>query len=213
MEILPIVSEHTGEPTGVCLPRAEAIAQGAWCQTTNIYVLNSKGEVLCHQRSFDKERLAGIWMTHLGGHVGADETYEENAHRELFEESGIAVDPSTLIHWRTTRLDHAKIWVREFVILADIPVHKLVPQKGEVEMFAWLSAADLRDREMIEPKNWCIGTHDFAIEYPCLRAVLTAAQQLGIVKPTQPIHSWIPLAVFDATTNSIKIDSKVIHSH
>lgn len=192
MEILPVVSEITGELTGEQLPRAEAIARGVWCQTTNIYVLNSKGEVLCHQRSLEKERLAGAWMTHLGGHVGVDESYEENAHRELFEESGIAIHPTSLIHWRTTKLDHARIWVREFVTLVDVPLHQLIPQKGEVEQFAWLSLDELNARTVAEPNIWCVGTHDFSVEYPCLRAVLTAAQQHGVISPREPIHTWMP---------------------
>ncbi len=194
MELLPIVSEHTGEPTGEVLSRAEVIKNEAWCQTTNIFVLNSKGEILCHQRSLQKERLAGAWMTHLGGHVGHDETYEQNAHKELQEESGIHLDPSSIIHWRTTRLDRARIWVREYVVLVDKEAHELVPQAGEVEKFAWFSFEDLTARAQAEPHNWCAGTHDFAIEYPCLRAVLTAAQHHGAIDPLHPIHRWMPLA-------------------
>lgn len=195
MELLPVISELTGEPTGEIVSRADAIARGVWCQTTSVYVLNSQGEVLCHKRSNEKERLAGVWMTHLGGHVGHDETYEENAHRELFEESGIKIHPTSLIHWRTTKLDRARIWVREFVTLIDFPAHKLVPQKGEVDQFAWLSLEEVNARNAAEPHNWCVGTHDFSIEYPCLRAVLTAAEEQGMIEPTQSIHTWMPLAI------------------
>jgi hypothetical protein len=81
------------------------------------------------------------------------------------------------------------------VTLADIPAHKLVPQKGEVDRFAWFSAEEVRIQNDAEPHNWCVGTHDFSIEYPCLRAVLTAAEHHGAIEPKQPIHTWMPLAI------------------
>ncbi len=193
MELLPIVCEQTGERTGASIARAEAIARGVWCQTTNVYVLNSAGEILCHQRSLTKERLPGVWMTHLGGHVGHDETYEENAGRELCEETGLTIDPASLIHWRTTRLPKARIWVAEYATLIDKPSHLLTPQSGEVEQFAWLSLEELNKQSLQNPTQWCVGTHDFSIEYSCLRAVLTAAKHKGFITSLQPIQTWMPL--------------------
>lgn len=181
MELLPIVRESTGEPTGACLPRAEAIASGAWCRSTNIYVLDAAGNVLCHQRSQAKDRLPGVWMTHLGGHVGLGETYETNATKELAEEAGILLPERGLVAWRTTRIPRSRLWVREFVTVIDRPVEAFAPQPGEVDRFAWMSPDDIVRAASVVPAAWCAGTYDFPTDYQCLRAAVAAASSLGAV--------------------------------
>ena len=165
MEELEIVHPETGVSLGSSLPRAEAIATGAWCRSTNVFVLNSKGEVLCHQRSLEKERMPGVWSTHLGGHVGKGETYETNALKEVEEEAGLSVKEEHIFSWRTTRIDSARLWVREFVTISDRAAHEFVPQPGEVQCFEWLSVDEILARAKAEPHMWCAGTHDFKTEY------------------------------------------------
>lgn len=192
MERLAIVNEQTGKLMGYSLPRAEAIAQGAWCRTTNVFVLNSKGEVLCHQRSLKKERLPGGWSTHLGGHVGEDEDFNDNACKELAEEAGIQVPATCVIPWRTSKLDKARVWVRDFATLWDGAAEDLVPQEGEVEKFAWMSFEEIMERSNKEPHLWFAGTHDFPTEYACLRAVLAAGATSGVIDTPHELHIWQP---------------------
>lgn len=188
MEHLEIVNEFTGELLGVTLPRPDAIAQQAWCQSTNIYVLNSEGKVLCHQRSLDKERMPGFWMTHLGGHVGVGESFDSNAVKELEEEAGVTVDPAHVIHWRTTRIPKARLWTKEYVVIVDKAHHEFTPQPGEVEKFEWKTPEEILD-EAKNKGNWCAGTHDFLVEYHCLRAALTVAHHHG--SKTVPKHATV----------------------
>ena len=190
MEHLEIVHEHTGELVGQTLPRHEAKRQKAWCRATNIFVLNSAGEILCHQRSLNKEHMPGFWITHLGGHVGVGETYESNALKELQEEAGIeGIESHQLIAWRTTPMAKSRLWAREYVVLIDKPVSELVPQPGEVEQFAWKSPQQILEAVKNEP-NWCAGTHDFWTDYHCLRAVLAAAQVHGLTQLPERTHIW-----------------------
>lgn len=193
MELLPIVHESSGELTGDVLPRREAISKKAWCMSTNIFVLNSKGELLCHQRSMQKERYPGVWSTHLGGHVGHDETFETNAHKEIQEETGIYVEPSALIPWRTTKLERSRLWIGEFVLHLDQSTESLTPQVGEVDCFMWLSPEEIMRRSSENPEGWIIGTHDFAVEYHCCRAVLNAAHCVGRITLPEQLLKWHPL--------------------
>ena len=198
MELLDIVHSETGESTGLHMPRHEALAQKAWCRSTNVFVVNSKGELLCHQRSLEKERMPGIWSTHLGGHVGAHETYQENALKELHEEAGIKKEKHELIPWRTHRAEHTPkgqhvhLWMHDFVTLHDAHVDDLVPQPGEVERFEWMSARDIMNAAEKNPELWCAGVNDFRTDFVCLCAALTAAQAAGIVQVPSPIHHWHP---------------------
>jgi len=193
MEFLPIVSEESGELTGECLSRPDAIAKEAWCRTTNVFVMDTQGRILCHRRSLEKERMPGVWMTHLGGHVGQGETYEENGQRELFEEAGIHVYAHELIRWRTTRIPKQHLWVREFVVLKDVPLEDVQMQAGEVEEVRWLTIEEILESYSKDPAQWCAGTHDFYVEYHCLRAALTAAEQMGAIHPETSVGAWHPV--------------------
>ena len=193
MEFLSIVHEKSGDLTGDSLPRHEAIAQPAWCMSTNVFVLNSQGEVLCHQRSLQKERHPGAWSTHLGGHVGSDETFEINAHKEVQEESGVTVESHQIIPWRTTKLSRSRLWIGEFVVHLDKHVDSFVPQKGEVERFEWLSPEQIIKRAAQESELWMLGTHDFEVEYHCLRAALNTAHAMGRIALPQYLLKWGPV--------------------
>jgi len=190
MEHLPIVCEHTNKELGT-LPRPEAIATRAWCRSTNVFVMNSSGELLCHQRSLKKERLPGGWSTHLGGHVGVGETYETNALKELEEEAGLTLSPEKLIQWRTTKHEQSRLWIREYVVLHDAPETNFIPQPGEVEAFKWLSLSEILQLE--KEGNWFAGTHDLKSEYQAMRSALVVAHNHGSCEVPEAMHSWQPL--------------------
>jgi 8-oxo-dGTP pyrophosphatase MutT (NUDIX family) len=54
-----------------------------------IAVQNRAGQLLVHQRSFDKDVCPGAWDIAVGGVVGAGESYDNAAGRELAEEIGV----------------------------------------------------------------------------------------------------------------------------
>jgi isopentenyldiphosphate isomerase len=190
--MLHIVHPETGDLIGEAVPRAMAIARGAWCRSTNVFVFNGKGQVLCHRRSSNKERLPGVWMTHLGGHVSVGETFETNALKELEEEAGIISHPSRLLSWRTTKIADARLWVREFVTLMDVDADGLVPQLGEVDEFRWMHVEEILGHAEKEPERWCVGTHDFRMEYYCMRAALNVADGAGAIVVPKGLHVWQP---------------------
>lgn len=194
MEMLDIVHADTGHSTGVSLPRADVIKQGAWCRSTNVFILNHAGQVLCHRRSSQKERLPGAWVTHVGGHVSAEETYDVNARKELEEEAGIRMAHLPLVAWRTTRIDHARLWVREYVAVLDLPVEAFSPQSGEVEEFAWVAPEEIVRRAAGSTETWCAGTHGFLTDYACMRAAITAASTTGAAPIAEHMHTWHPVA-------------------
>ena len=193
MEHLEIVNEQTGKPTGVVLPRHEVIAKEAWCRSTNVFVLNHNGEILCHQRSLIKDSKPGWWMTHLGGRVGVGETYEINALKELEEEAGIIVPAKRLIPWRTTRVETSRFWSREFVTVYDVPAEQLVPQPGEVEQFKWMSIDEIIAAEKSGDQKWKAGTHDIISEYSCMLSVIGSAHHLGVHEVPDSLHTWSPV--------------------
>jgi len=200
-ELLQVVDEHTGEPTGEHVPRSELIAKKMWCRTTNIFVLNSQGQVLCHQRPMNKERFPGSWSTHFGGHVTKDESFKISALKELEEEIGLKVNAFQLIPWRTSRKENSRIWVRDFVTIFDGAVDELTLQTEEIGDVQWFSVDEILEQLDVEGAGitstpWLAGTHDLAGDYQCMRAVITAAIDFGVFGGDfKPLRNWPPLII------------------
>ena len=203
-ELLQIVDENTGEPTGEHLPRKEVLEKKLWCRTTNIFVLNSKGEVLCHQRSLSKERFPGAWSTHFGGHITEGESFKISALKELEEEIGLKVNAFQLIPWRTSKKKVSRIWVRDFITVYDGKIEDLKIQTEEIEKVKWFKAeeilAELDSESELGVVNWLAGTHDFNSDYQCMRAVLTATIDAGIFGGNfTTLKTWHPIVETNTT--------------
>ena len=197
-EKIQIVDSGTGEPTGICLPRSEVIKNKLWCRSTNIFILNSEGHLLCNQRSLTKERFPGAWSTHFGGHVAEGESFKINALKEVEEEIGLKINNFQIIPWRTSKKSISRLWIRDFITVYDNALENLILQKGEIEQVRWFTAeeiiAELEAEGIDETKPaWLAGTHDFATDYQCMRAVLTAVLDAKIFGTNyHPLHKWQP---------------------
>lgn len=78
------------------LPRKAVHGHGVWHRVAHIWILDGNGNVLCQQRSLEKELNPGGWEPFFGGHLRPDESYTDGARRELLEEIHLA--PDTLVH-------------------------------------------------------------------------------------------------------------------
>ncbi len=200
MEHLETVHEHTGEPTGILMKRPDVHGSGAWVLTTNVFVLNTDGKVLCHERSHNKERMPGVWVTHLGGHVAHGETPATNVVKELEEEANIVSRPEEIIRWskmpvaETSRMKNVRLWMHNFVTLFTGDTSVIKPQPGEVERFEWLSLEEILNEELKNPEKWNAGIHNFNSEYFHLRAALMGAHAAGAIQVPDELHIWRPIA-------------------
>lgn len=55
----------------------------------HVLIFNQKGKLLLQKRGPDCQFMPGSWSTSVGGHVSAEETYEQAAEKEFFEELGV----------------------------------------------------------------------------------------------------------------------------
>jgi isopentenyl-diphosphate Delta-isomerase len=58
-------------------------------RSIHILVFNFQNEVFLQKRSMDKDENPSLWDISSAGHVDSGETYDDCAHRELWEELGI----------------------------------------------------------------------------------------------------------------------------
>lgn len=86
-ELVDIVDGHDNVIATVT--RREMRAQRLRHRAVYIAVQHTDGRLLVHQRSHDKDVRPGAWDIAVGGVVGAGESYDEAAVRELAEEIGV----------------------------------------------------------------------------------------------------------------------------
>ena len=70
-------------------PRSEVHARGLLHRATSVFVFNSRGQLLLQKRSATKDEFPGCWTSSASGHLGAGESYDDCAPREMQEEIGI----------------------------------------------------------------------------------------------------------------------------
>lgn len=122
------------------LERHAAHKQGVWHRTTDIAVVNSKNEILCHKRSILKDTGPGLWDACFGGHMAPGTEAVDGAVIELGEESGLIVKPADLEFAGT--VPHIQANNKEFRYLFvyrwDGPFSDLKLEEDEVSEVKWV---------------------------------------------------------------------------
>lgn len=123
--------------------RAEMRARGLRHRATYLLLFNSRGELFIHLRSADKDICPSHWDVAVGGVVGAGESYDEGARRELAEEVGIvAARPEALFDVSYDDGDN-RVNGRVYRVVWDGP---LALQAEEIVRGEWLAPAAVRER-------------------------------------------------------------------
>lgn len=138
MELWDLLDEN-GNPLGRTHIRGEALPQGTYHRTVDIYTVNSRGELLITLRAPDKETYPNMWEV-TGGSVIAGEDSRTAARRELREETGLAVGESeieflTTDRGRTTLMDI-------YLVRKDAETACLTMQEGETAAAKWVTFAE-----------------------------------------------------------------------
>lgn len=139
-ELFFVVDKHD-QPLAP-LPRRLVHGHGVWHRVAHVWLVNSKREVLCQQRSKDKELHPGYWEAFFGGHIGPGESYEAAAQRELEEELGIELPPESFRLWKVHKRPDTTGYNNEFqgIFVADWDgtEQELHFKDSEVERTAWI---------------------------------------------------------------------------
>lgn len=148
------------------LPRKLVHGHGIWHRTTHVWIVNDRSEILCQQRSFDKELSPGKWESTFGGHIGPGESYHEGALRELNEELAIVADSEGLKHWKTLKHYDSQGVNNEFqgiyILNWSGDIDELHFDDGEVVQVAWHSPHEVL-RLMLESDEW-LGRNGYRLD-------------------------------------------------
>ncbi len=90
MEFFDILDEQ-GNKTGEIIERSEAHKKGVCHRVIQVWVMNSKNELLLQKRSANKDSCPNMWYVSLGGHIESNESNELTIIREFSEELGLDI--------------------------------------------------------------------------------------------------------------------------
>jgi isopentenyldiphosphate isomerase len=80
--------------------RAEVRAHKLRHRATYVLVFNAGGQLFVHQRTATKDVYPSYYDVAVGGVVGAGESYDQGAQRELAEELGVAAVPRPILKFQ-----------------------------------------------------------------------------------------------------------------
>ena len=135
-----------------------------WHRATHIWIVNAQGEILCQQRSWEKDSNPGMWQSFFGGHVKAGESYIENALSELSEELGLQnISEDTLEEVYVKKSDKAMHHGMVYLLRWNGKVEDVTFDDGEVEQVAWLTKDELTAK--LNNNEFCntVDEHVFAL--------------------------------------------------
>jgi isopentenyldiphosphate isomerase len=128
--------------------RAEMRQRNLRHRATYILLFNSRGQLFVHRRSASKDVFPSYYDVAVGGVVGAGESYDQGARRELAEEVGIttvAPKPITSFHYAD---DANQVNGRVYSCTYD---GALTLQREEIVAGEWLDLDVVIERAASEP--------------------------------------------------------------
>ena len=92
MDELIDILDAEGNYTGKTAMKSEAHKKGLFHPTIHVWCYSGLGKVLLQQRGVKKEIYPLKWDVSVAGHIGAGESPEVGAFREVKEEIGVTIN-------------------------------------------------------------------------------------------------------------------------
>lgn len=152
MEELIDILDETGIKTGKIATRKEIHKKGLWHRAIVVALINNNNQILLQQRSYNKEKNAGMWDISVAGHLSTGDTSKIGAIRELKEELNVDCTENELEYiltykdQRIIREDFIENQFYDFYILNkdDVKISDIIVQESEVEQVKYIDINELR---------------------------------------------------------------------
>ena len=152
MDELVDILDDLGNYTGQTALKSEVHLKGLFHPTVHVWCYSKTGKVLLQQRGAKKSTYPLRWDVSVAGHVGAGESMETGACREVFEEIGVEIAISKLEKIAVFQIEKqhsTSIWDREFTHTFLYQLDEktpLVKQESEVEALEWITIKEFENR-------------------------------------------------------------------
>lgn len=150
MEMIDIL-DSSGKHLGRQKNRFEIHRDGDHHLAVEIWLQNSKNQLLIQKRSSNKDSHPNLWEISCSGHVDHGETSLQAAVRELQEELGIKVQPADLHFcqrfFEPAVLKHGTYINNEFkdlyLLASDLSIEEFQFPLEEISALRWIDAQEL----------------------------------------------------------------------
>ena len=141
------VYNENREFTGKTIKRGEPFGENEFYVCCEVWIMNSKNQMLVTQRHPDK-KAGGQWEV-TGGGVLTGETTRLAAIREVQEELGISLKEAELELLEVYK--HKKYFMDIYVVRKDVPDDEIVLDENEVINWTWASEREIE--QLIETEK------------------------------------------------------------
>ena len=125
-----------------------------------IVIKNTNGNFFVHQRNKDKKTFPNLFGLGAGGHIEENETKEEAAKRELFEETGLKTELKYLFQFKYKNEE----FVNEMKIFeTETDLEKLETNNGEWQWCGWMAKEKVD--ELLNENKLCPDTAEVYRKY------------------------------------------------
>lgn len=164
-ELVEVLTED-GNLIGERINKTSSHKNGICHGISAVALVDNNGRLLIQKRAVTKKEEPNKWDLSGAGHIDVDETPEEAAVREIYEELGIKVEEDDL-KLIDTYLNKVKlnkeIYINHFtylfVVQKDISIDDIVMQKSEVSDIMFVNKKEyinlLNNGDMVEAIKYC----------------------------------------------------------
>jgi isopentenyldiphosphate isomerase len=140
------VLDEKGHATGNIQDGATVHKQGLWHEVVNVWVVNSKGEILMQLRGPHVELAPNVWDVSIGTHLRVNEDPVSAALRAVQTGLGLITAPGDLKHLFNIQCANPmpdgsfhKVLGHIFLIERDLDLSELTYDKEKIAKFMWIS--------------------------------------------------------------------------
>ncbi|RKR13423.1 NUDIX domain-containing protein [Maribacter vaceletii] len=160
MDELIDILDSDGHLTEQTEMKSVAHREGLFHQTVHIWFYTKTGDILLQQRGKNKATFPLLWDVSVAGHIGAGESIEISALREIEEEIGLQISKQELqkigvfksIHKHSKTLIDCEFH-HTFITELKVPLHSLKKQESEVENLKLIAINQLKRELKGKEKN------------------------------------------------------------
>ena len=160
------------------IDKMTAHQEGLMHRAFSVFILNEKGEMLLQKRAIEKYHSGGLWTNTCCSHPSPGQNTLSSAQVRLLAEMGFTCPIHHAFSFTyKTSFDNGLIENEFDHVFIGFYDGSIIPDKNEVEEFAWMSLIKIREKIAIEP---ALFTEWFKIALPKVEEYLNLNTNLKI---------------------------------
>jgi isopentenyl-diphosphate delta-isomerase len=137
------------------MDKMEAHEKGILHRAFSIFIFNSKGQMLIHQRANEKYHGGGLWTNACCSHPQWDEDIKESAEQRLQFEMGLQCDLKKVFAFvYHTPVENDLIEHEYDHVLVGYTNQQPIPNPIEVQAYRWIDKLELLQKIKYQPDDF-----------------------------------------------------------